>query len=141
MRQRPPGTSASASICWGSGSKGIPIFDACSCRKTSSIIRSGRNSRCSAFYWAIRERYEAEGRPKDLTWISVGGQGGRGRAPGTVEEVGREGLVTRFISGHVETAKALLKLADSGRLDLHVMPQGELVWLIEGQGHVLAAPR
>ena len=41
----------------------------------ATVISSGMagNSRCSAFYWAIRERYEAEGRPKGLTWISVGG--------------------------------------------------------------------
>jgi propionate CoA-transferase len=101
----------------------------------ATVISSGMagNSRCSAFYWAIRERYEAEGRPKGLTWISVGGQGGRGRAPGTVEEVGREGLVTRFISGHVETTKSMLALAEKGCLDLHVLPQGEMTELIEGQ--------
>ncbi len=44
------------------------------------------------------------------------------------------GLLRRYISGHVETAKALLALAESDRLDLHVLPQGELVLLIEAQG-------
>ena len=40
------------------------------------------NARCSTLFWAIRENFQAEGRPHDLTWIAVGGQGGRGRAPG-----------------------------------------------------------
>ncbi len=101
----------------------------------ATVISSGMagNSRCSAFFWAIRERFEAEGHPRGLTWISVGGQGGRGKAPGTVEEVGREGLVTRFISGHVETTKSMLALAEAGQLDLHVLPQGEMTEIIDGQ--------
>ena len=92
------------------------------------------NARCSIFFWAVRERYEQSGYPRDLTWISVGGQGGRGRAPGTVEEVGVEGLVTRYIAGHTETAKSLLRLADAGRLELHTLPQGEMVHVVEAQG-------
>jgi len=92
------------------------------------------NARCSIFFWAVRERFEQSGYPKGLTWISVGGQGGRGRAPGTVEEVGLDGLVTRYIAGHTETAKSLLRLADAGRLELHTLPQGEMVHVIEAQG-------
>ena len=109
----------------------------------ATVISCGMagNARCSAFFWAVSEAFVRHGRPRGLTWISVGAQGGRGKAPGTVEELARPGLLDRYISGHVETAKALLKLADSGRLDLHVMPQGELVWLIEGQGHGLETLR
>ena len=92
------------------------------------------NARCSIFFWALRERFEQSGYPQGLTWISVGGQGGRGRAPGTVEEVGLDGLVTRYIAGHTETAKALLRLADAGRLELHTLPQGEMIQVIEAQG-------
>jgi propionate CoA-transferase len=91
------------------------------------------NSRCSAFFWAIRERFESEGHPRDLTWISVGGEGGRGKAPGSVEEVGVEGLVTRYISGHVETVKSMLALARDGKMDIHVLPQGEMTEIIEAQ--------
>ena len=91
------------------------------------------NARCSTLFWAIRERFEAEGRPHGLTWIAVGGQGGRGRAPGTVEELGLDGLVTRFISGHVETTRSLLKLAEAGKLEMHVMPQGEMCFALEAQ--------
>jgi propionate CoA-transferase len=91
------------------------------------------NARCSIFFWAVRERFEQTGFPQALTWISVGGQGGRGRAPGSVEEVGLDGLVTRYISGHTETAKSLLGLADAGRLELHTLPQGEMTHVIEAQ--------
>lgn len=91
------------------------------------------NARCSTLFWAIRENFLAQGRPRELTWIAVGGQGGRGRAPGTVEELGLEGLVTRFISGHVETTRSLLALADAGKLELHVMPQGEMCFALEAQ--------
>jgi len=92
------------------------------------------NARCSILFWALRERFEQSGYPQGLTWISVGGQGGRGRAPGTVEEVGLDGLVTRYIAGHTETAKSLLRLADAGQLELHTLPQGEMIQVIEAQG-------
>jgi propionate CoA-transferase len=92
------------------------------------------NARCSIFFRALRERFLRSGFPKELTWISVGGQGGRGRVPGTVEEVGLDGLVSRYVSGHTETAKSLLRLADANRLELHTLPQGEMTLLIEAQG-------
>ncbi|MGD9388362.1 MAG: CoA-transferase [Gammaproteobacteria bacterium] len=92
------------------------------------------NARCSTLLWAIRERFEREGHPRALTWIAVGGQGGRGRAPGSVEEVGLPGLLERFISGHVETTKAMLAMADAGQLELHVLPQGEMCFALEAQG-------
>ena len=93
------------------------------------------NARCSIFYWAVRERFEDQAHPAGLTWLSVGAQGGRGRVPGTVEELALPGLITRYISGHVETARALLELAERGELELHLLPQGEMTHLIEAQGH------
>jgi len=101
------------------------------------VISSGfaGNARCSIFFWALRERFEQTGSPKGLTWISVGGQGGRGRVPGSVEEVGLDGLVTCYIAGHTETAKSMLHLADAGRLELHTLPQGEMTHILEAQGH------
>jgi propionate CoA-transferase len=94
----------------------------------------GSNARCSIFFWALRERFEQSGCPSGLTWISVAGQGGRGRVPGTVEEVGLDGLVTRYIAGHTETTKSMLRLADAERLELHTMPQGEMIQVVEAQG-------
>ena len=94
----------------------------------------GGIARCSILFWALRERYEQSGSPKGLTWISIAGQGGRGRVPGSVEELGVEGLVTRYIAGHTETAKSMLRLAEAGRLELHTFPQGEMVFALEAQG-------
>jgi propionate CoA-transferase len=94
----------------------------------------GGNARCSILFWALRERYEQSGSPRGLTWISVAGQGGRGRVPGTVEELGIDGLVTRYIAGHTETVRSMLQLADAGRLELHTLPQGEMAHALEAQG-------
>ena len=93
------------------------------------------NARCSILFWALRERYEQTGSPAGLSWISVAGQGGRGRVPGTVEELGIDGLVTRYIAGHTETAKSMLQLADQGRVELHTLPQGEMAHVIEAQAN------
>ncbi|MCK5861686.1 MAG: hypothetical protein KAH38_04325, partial [Candidatus Hydrogenedentes bacterium] len=43
----------------------------------------GGNQRPSLLYWAIRDRFKEEGHPHGVTLIGVGGQGGRGRVPGT----------------------------------------------------------
>ncbi|MGD0278909.1 MAG: CoA-transferase [Smithella sp.] len=101
----------------------------------ATVISTGiaGNSRCSIYYWAVREMFERTGRPSGLTWMVVAAAGGRGEAPGTLEEVALPGLLKCHISGHVETHKALLKLGDEGKLDVHTMPQGVMTRLIEGQ--------
>jgi propionate CoA-transferase len=91
--------------------------------------------RPAILFAAIRKRFEKVGHPANLTWIAAGGSGGRGMVPGTVEEVGVEGLCTRFISGHLETAKSLLKLGDKGVCELVVLPQGTITQLAEAQWH------
>lgn len=90
--------------------------------------------RASILYWGIREVFQTEGHPANLTWIAAGGAGGRSIIPGTVEECGLDGLVTTMISAHLETLKAMLLLADKGRCVLGVLPQGTMVHLIEAQG-------
>ena len=50
-----------------------------------------------------------------------------------MEEVALPGLVRSFICGHLETAKAMLELADQGRITLHTMPQGEMTFALEAQ--------
>jgi len=94
----------------------------------------GANQWANILYWAVREVYEETGHPRELTCVSIGGHGGRGIAPGSVEEMGRPGLVTRFFTGHTETFKSMLRLADQGRLDLQCIPQGQLAFLIDAQG-------
>jgi len=101
----------------------------------SCVISTGiaGNGRCSIFYWAIRDRFLKTGSPARLTWVSVSAQGGREQAPGTIEELAVPGLITCHIGGHLETHKALLKLADKGSMEVHTMSQGVLSHLIEGQ--------
>lgn len=92
----------------------------------------GGTLRASVLYWALRERFEQTGTPAGLTVMVAGGFGGRGRVPGTTEELGQKGLTTRFFTGHTETFKAMLRLADEGALELHCIPQG-LFMLLWGQ--------
>ena len=93
------------------------------------------NARCSAFFWSIREHFQKTGHPRGLTWVNVAAQGGRGKVPGTIEEIAFPGLITQYISGHLETAKALLKLGDSGKVELHTMPQGVMTQWLEARSN------
>lgn len=101
----------------------------------------GGNQRCALMYWAIREKFLATGHPNNLTIVCVGGQGGRGKIPGSLEEIGLEGLNTRLFTGHAETFKAQLKLADAGKLEIQIIPQGTLTQLLkaqaEGRDHII----
>ena len=93
------------------------------------------NARCSVFFWAIRDLYKKTAHPKQLTWVNVGAQGGRGKVPGTIEELGLPGLMERYIAGHLETCKAQLQLAEAGKLELHTLPQGVMTLLLDGQSN------
>ncbi len=94
----------------------------------------GAHQRASIVYWAMREAFEQSGHPADLTVVNVGGHGGRGRAPGTLDELGRPGLCTRFITSHFETFHDMLALADAGRCELQCLPLGVLVQLFVALG-------
>ncbi len=110
--------------------------DAAKLIKDGSVVATsglGGNQRACIMYWAIREMFEETGHPSNLTVISIGGQGGRGMVPGTVEELGLEGLTTRFIAGHMETFKSELKLGDKGKCELQCIPQGILALLFDAQ--------
>lgn len=102
----------------------------------SVLVTSGLagNLRASYVWWAMAELYKETGAPRDLTVISVGGQGARDRAPGSVEELGVDGLSTRLFCGHSETYKSFLRLADTGKLELQILLQGTMTLLIKGQG-------
>ncbi len=114
-----------------------------SAREAVSLIKDGSvigtsglagNQRASLIWWAIKEMFEETGHPRNLTLISVGGQGGRGKIPGTLEELGIPGLCTRFFCGHLETYKSLLKLADAGQCEIQVIPQGTLILILKTMG-------
>jgi propionate CoA-transferase len=94
----------------------------------------GGNQRASILFWAIREAFEETGHPAGLTVVNLGGHGGRGRAPGTLEELGRRGLCRRLVAGHFETYRAMLALAANGDCELQCIPQGTLALLIDALG-------
>jgi len=123
----------------------LPIEKFITARNAAKLIKDGAsvgscgmagNARCSILFWGVKENFEETGHPKDLTWTTVGAQGGRGKAPGTIEEIGIPGIIRLYISGHTETEKAQLKLADQKHLELHTMPQGEqaFLWRAMGEG-------
>lgn len=113
-----------------------------SARQAATLIPDGATltiggfaatARASIFYWALRDAFKRTGHPRNLTVIGACPQGGRGKTPGMIEELDAPGIITRYIVGHGETAKALLQLADDGHLELHTMSQGTLALLIEAQ--------
>ena len=92
------------------------------------------NQRMSAMIWAIRELFDETGHPRNLTVFNTSGQGARGKVPGSIEDLGVEGLLTRLVTGHVETVKAQLKLAAAGKMEIQCLPQGQIAFLMEAQG-------
>ena len=92
------------------------------------------NQRMSAMIWAVRELFDETGHPRNLTVFNTSGQGARGKVPGSIEDLGVEGLLTRLITGHVETVKAQLRLAAAGKMEIQCLPQGEVAFLMEAQG-------
>ena len=114
-----------------------------SAREAVQLIRDGDaiavsglagNQRVSIIYWAIREMFIETGRPRNLTMMCTGGLGSRGKVPGSMEELGLDGLCTRLVTGHQETFKSLLRLAAKGKLEIQCLPQGMIALLMEGQG-------
>jgi len=93
----------------------------------------GGNQRPSLLYWAIRDRFLKEGHPRNITVIGIGGQGGRGLVPGTVEELAIEGLNTRLITSHTEMFKAQQKMADEGKLELQCTLLGNVTHIFRAQ--------
>ena len=101
----------------------------------STVFAAGiaAHARCSIFYWALRDHYLERKKPAGLTWITTAAHGGRGAAPGTIEDIAIPGMMSEYICSHVETAKAQLALADQGELTIQTIPYGEIVFLLERQ--------
>jgi propionate CoA-transferase len=97
----------------------------------------GGTETCFAFYMALRRHADALGAGSDLQldWVHCSGNGARGRAPGSVEELARPGLIRRFIAGHLETARRLLELGGAGGVELYNVPIGTLAALVRGQAN------
>ncbi|RDI68334.1 CoA-transferase [Nocardia pseudobrasiliensis] len=101
----------------------------------------GAHGRASTLYFAIRDRYRARRHPAGLTWIHCGGAGGRGRLPGTLDDLAEPGLLDTVITAHTQTVPALRHLGAAGDLRLHLLPQGVLSLLIEAQAQGVSTQR
>jgi propionate CoA-transferase len=66
--------------------------------------------------------------------VNVGGHGGRGLLPGTLEELAQPGLVTRLFTSHFETFRSFLELAAAGRCELQCLPLGVIAALYDALG-------
>jgi propionate CoA-transferase len=93
----------------------------------------GGHQRAAILHWALRERFEATGRPRGLTLVNVGGHGGRGLVAGTLEELAQAGLVRRVFTSHFETLRGFLELAAAGRCELQCLPLGVIAALYAAQ--------
>ena len=94
----------------------------------------GGNQRASIMYSAVRQVFAQTGHPAGLTLVNLGGCGGRGVAPGTLEELGQPGLCARLITSHFETLPAMLNLAAAGQCELQCLPLGTLALLVDAMG-------
>lgn len=92
----------------------------------------GAHQRASILYWALRDRFAQSGHPRHLTLVNIGGHGGRGLLPGTLDELARPGLCARFITSHFETFHAVLNLAAARKCELQTIPLGVLALLFDG---------
>jgi propionate CoA-transferase len=101
----------------------------------------GAHQRASLLHWALRERFLETGHPRGLTLVNVGGHGGRGLLPGTLEELALPGLTRRLVTSHFETFRAFLDLAAAGRCELQCLPLGVIAQLYaalaRGEGSVV----
>jgi propionate CoA-transferase len=103
-------------------------------RAVLAVSGLGGHQRAAILHWALRERFEATGRPRRLTLVNVGGHGGRGLVAGTLEELARPGLVSRLFTSHFETFRGFVELAAAGRCELQCLPLGVIAALYAALG-------
>jgi len=93
----------------------------------------GVQQRASVLFAALCERFAETGHPRRLTLVNVGGHGGRGLLPGTLDELARPGLCARLVTSHFETMPGFLALAAAGRCELQCLPLGVIAQLYDAQ--------
>ncbi|MCG8613427.1 MAG: hypothetical protein MI864_23195 [Pseudomonadales bacterium] len=109
--------------------------------ETVIVCGIGGNQRVSNIAWAIRDRFENTNHPANITLIGAPGHGGRGKAPGTLEELAVPGLIGHFICSHFETFNEILHLADQQKLILDCLPLGILSRLVKSGGQGISSMR
>ena len=69
-----------------------------------AIVGMAGNLALSNFFFALVHRHKTTGSPRNLTIVTHGGNGGRGKLPGSLDDVlALPGLVSRFFVSHVDT--------------------------------------
>jgi len=100
-------------------------------KDTVIVCGIGGNQRISILSWAMRDVFLETQHPRNLTLITAAGLGGRGIVPGTLEEWALDGLISEFICSHFETYKAIMQMAEEGRLAVHCIPLGIMAALVK----------
>lgn len=107
-----------------------------SASQAAALIKDGSTLAASAFGlagWAeevaiaIKERFLETGHPKDLTIVhatAIGDHKEKG-----MHHLGYEGLVKRWIGGHVGAAPSMAKIIEENKIEAYNLPQGVIVQL------------
>lgn len=93
----------------------------------------GSHGKPSCFFQAIRDVYLKSGRPANLNWITVSGQGARGKNLGSIEDLAIPGIISEYITGFHESSPRLLEMGESKDIELHTLPQGAITDLLVAQ--------
>lgn len=93
----------------------------------------GGHGKASYFFKAVNEEYLSTERPANLTWLSVSGQGNRGKGSGSIEDLAIPGLIKQYITGFHDSSPKLLELGENGDIELHTLPQGQITDLLLAQ--------
>ena len=86
------------------------------------------------FYAALATRFARTGSPRQLTSLTHGGNGSRGKLPGTIDDLLRiPGLFSRFFVAHIDThvhAKRRM-VQQPASLEVHILPLGVMSFIYE----------
>lgn len=93
----------------------------------------GGHGKASYFFKAVNEEYLKTGRPANLNWLTVSGQGNRGKGSGSIEDLAIPGLLKQYITGFHDSSPKILELAENGDVELHTLPQGQITDLLLAQ--------
>lgn len=98
---------------------------------TIIVAGLGASGWASAMFKAVALMFEKFSYPRNLTILAPAGQGGRGKMPWSIDDWAKfPGLAIRLFSGHLETFRNTLKMASTGSIEVHCIPQGAFCRLI-----------
>lgn len=88
--------------------------------------------KCSAIpeeiFVRLRERYDATGTPRNLTFFSAPSMGAEGMG---TDRLGVEGLISKFICSHAAISPTISQLAMENKLECYMVPMGNCVRMMQ----------